>query len=198
MRGGNVKIRAMATAGVDGQRVPESRRAGSQELVPERNGEGHRREALSEWALDLIAPTEGSERTAFASYRVVAAAVGVATIKALIDAGLVDVWDLGCGATLTPWGHERGKLLVLTPLGAQSRALELAERTVRCVVAERVRSRRAGIGALEVRMGTGEIPYWQRCGTVARNPGAPGRRRAPRSDDWLALIVDPGPRPDEL
>jgi hypothetical protein len=141
-----------------------------------------RGEALERWALDLIAPVEGARRRAFASYRAIVAAVGPEIVHQLDEAGLIEIWTLG-PRTLTPWGFESGKLVTLSPLGAQTRALRLDERPELAVVAHRVKRR----AVEEIQTGAAGVPFWE---MAAKPPRRPPRAPARFAGDWVELVAE--------
>ncbi len=142
-------------------------------------------EALRCWALELISPTDGRERRAFARRATVERAVGKPIVQGLEDDGLVLSWDLGRRLILTPWGYESGELLCLTPLGAKGREVELDERPERAVVDERI----SPLRPVKVRLGRVAVPYWRPCGQIAGRPRV-RRGRDPDPDRWMELIED--------
>jgi hypothetical protein len=153
--------------------------------LPELARDPHSR-ALEIWAIELVSPTTGHERRAFARYQTIARAVGSATIEALEQAGLLEIWRLGPGPTLTPWGIESGPLISLTPLAARWRGVRLAERPARVITAYRVRRRRHPTE--EIQYGPGLLPFWE----DAAQPLPPIFPRRQRSTGaWLELVPDP-------
>jgi hypothetical protein len=153
-------------------------------VSPQNARHEHRRQSLEDWALDLAAPVQGHLRKAYAPYKTIAAAVGSAIVQGLIEAGMLEVWELGPGPTATPWGIETGRLVCLTPLGAAMRGVRLAERTARCVTGHRTRGRHGE----QVQLGEALVPYWE----SATRPERPiMARHRESSGPWLELIADP-------
>ncbi len=133
-------------------------------------------EALRTEALALIASVEGAKRRGFARREVVE------------------------GFTSREFGYVSGRLLVLTPLGAMTRDVQIAERTERAVVEERVKKKRQKGSKKKVRethvlLANAEIPFWTR---VMRDETGKAilprrKRKKPKdyaSDAWLKLIED--------
>jgi hypothetical protein len=193
-------------AGASSDELDNERNGGAQNghesKVHEGNGwatgdqltQAHHREALEAWCLELVSPTTGHGRKAYACYGVITRAVGPAIVRELISNGLLAVWDLGPGPRVTPFGLEHGKFLTLTPFSAWLRNVRLAERLeTAAIVGYRVRQRRKP--AEEVQWGSALQLYWE----SAAKPEPPIiRRRQHAPSRWMELIADSAPGPGDL
>lgn len=165
--------------------------------MQDQGGIDARSESLAQWALDLIAPTEGARRRAYASRRRVEAAVGVAVVTWLVTEGLIEIWGVSDGhPVLTPWGYEAGELLVLTPLGAVRCGVEMDEHWEVAPVEEqhRIHAKRKGRKAkreILVTVAPAEVPHWTAPDQRAERTRKPAPNGRTTTLEWPENVVDP-------